>query len=368
MQRQSFWLALLAGTALAACSPASDDAPADESAAAMPEAGSEDVSAEATTDVEAETPEARPAAVSTIDIQEWPVPWEGRPRDPYTLDGETVWFVGQQNSYIARLDVASGEMERIDLREGAGPHNLIVAPNGDVWYAGNRDAHIGRYDVATGEFEIIDTPPETARDPHTLIWDETGDIWFSSQGANSIGFLDVSERAVQILPVPTPNSRPYGIKIAPDGTIWVCLFGSNKLVSIDPATMELTEHVLPREETRPRRIGITSDGRVWYGDYAAGYLGVFDPADGSVREWPMPSGENARPYAMAVDGQDRVWFVETGVDPNYFVGFDPASETFFSITGIPSTGGVVRHMQYLPQNGEIWFGSDMGTIGRARVE
>lgn len=374
MRHARFGLAILAGTALAACS---GEAPENQPQA--PPADSQEIAApgDGTTPMPA-AQETRPAdtaaaptdspEIAAVDIEEWDVPWEGRPRDPYTLDGETVWFVGQQNSYLGRLDVATGEMERVDLREGAGPHNLIVAPDGDVWYAGNRDAHIGRYDAETGEFEIVDTPADTARDPHTMVWDANGDIWFTSQGANSVGFLDVSERSVDILPVPTPNANPYGIKIAPDGTVWVALFGSYKLASIDPQTMELTEHDLPREESRPRRIGVTSDGRIWYGDYNGGRLGVLDPQTGEATEWDMPSGENARPYAMAVDGQDRVWFVETGVDPNYLVGFDPASEAFFSITGIPSGGGVVRHMQYLPQTGEIWFGTDMGTIGRARIE
>lgn len=362
---------LLASLAVAACSDGRETEPPASPAdvAAMTPAGSPAAGETAATRPAADAgPGQADGEIAAIDIQEWNVPWEGRPRDPYTLDGETVWFVGQQNSYIARLDVASGEMERIDLREGAGPHNLIVAPDGDVWYAGNRDAHIGRYDVDSGAFEYIDTPEDTARDPHTLVWDGNGDIWFTSQGANSVGFLDVSERAVEILPVPTEGARPYGIKIAPDGTVWVALFGTHKLASVDPDTMQLTEHALPREDSRPRRIGITSDGRIWYGDYSGGYLGVLDPDTGEAAEWAMPSGENARPYALAVDGQDRIWFVETGVSPNWFVGFDPASEAFFSVTAIPSEGGVVRHMQYLPQTGEIWFGSDMGTIGRARVE
>lgn len=354
----------IAALGLAACSPSSNT----PQSPATPATPSSAVAEPETRPADSVEPPADNRELAAIDIQEWDVPWEGRPRDPYTLDGQTVWFVGQRNSYLGRLDVASGEMTRIELREGAGPHNQIVDADGDVWYAGNRDAHIGRYDVETGEFEIIDTPADTARDPHTLIFDANGDIWFSSQHANSVGFLDVSECSVEIIPVPTESARPYGVKIAPDGTIWFALFGTHKLASVDPATMELTEYDLPRESIRPRRIGITSDGRIWYGDYADGYLGALDPESGEITEWAMPSGENARPYAMAVDGQDRVWFVETGVDPNYFVGFDPASEEFFSITGIPSTGGVVRHMHYLAATGEIWFGSDMRTIGRAQVE
>jgi len=165
------------------------------------------------------TAEAEPAGPVQIAIDEWNVAWDGRPRDPYTLDGDTVWFVGQANSYIARLDVASGEMERIDLREGAGPHNLILNPDGDVWYAGNRDAHIGFYDVDAGRFSYVDTPRDIARDPHTLIMDAAGDIWFSSQQANAIGRLTVETGELDLLTVPTDRSRPYGIKIAPDGMI-----------------------------------------------------------------------------------------------------------------------------------------------------
>lgn len=348
-----------------ACSPAPDrDAGS----------GPPDTAALATSATPADEADHQPVAGSTpdptasISIDEWLVPWDGRPRDPYTLDGRTVWFVGQRNSYIARLDVETGEMERIDLREGAGPYNLIVNGDGDVWYAGNRDAHLGFYDVDLDSFTYVDTPPDTAADPHTLVFDANEDIWFTSQRANSIGRYRVETGQLDILPVPTPSSRPYGIKIAPDGMIWAVLFGSHKIVSVHPETLELTEYDIPEEDARPRRIGITSDGRIWYGDYARGFLGMLDPTTGAFSEWAMPSGENARPYALATDGQDRIWFVETGVDPNYFVGFDPATQSFFSVVPVPSGGGVIRHMHYLPETEEIWFGSDMGTIGRLNLD
>jgi virginiamycin B lyase len=318
---------------------------------------------------ETEIPESTlAAAISSVDITEWPVPWEGRPRDPYTIDGETVWFVGQVNSYIGRLDVASGEITRTELRDGAGPHNLIVDAEGIVWYAGNRDHHIGRLDPVSGDIEHIETPVATARDPHTLVFDDAGDIWFTSQQANAVGHLTLEGRSIDVLPVPAGRARPYGISMAPDGRVWVALFGVPKIAVVDPDTMSLTEIDLPRANARPRRIDTTSDGRVWYVDYEAGQLGVYDPDNASFDAFDMPSGANSRPYAMAVDAADRVWFVETGVHPNYLVGFDPVDERMFSITAIPSSGGVVRHMQYLEATNELWFGTDTGTIARATLE
>jgi virginiamycin B lyase len=70
---------------------------------------------------------------------------------------------------------------------------------------------------------------------------------------------------------------------------------------------------------------------------------------------------------MAVDDKDHLWFVESGLDPNRFVGFDPATEEFFSTTPIESGGGTVRHMHFHAPSRTIWFGADTNTIGRARI-
>lgn len=309
-------------------------------------------------------------AQETVDIREWKVPYENsRPRDPVAESADSVWFVGQRAGYLAHLDAATGEFTKVDLKEGSGPHNLIVAPNGDVWYAGNRTALIGRFDPQSNKIEEIAMPNPAARDPHTLVLDEEQEhIWFTLQGANMIGRLTLDGRKVDLINSQSERSRPYGIKIAPDGSIWVALFGVNKLANIDPETMALREIVLPRAEARPRRLEITSDGRVWYGDYAGGMLGVYNPKTKSFKEYAMPQGENARPYGMARDSKDRIWMVATGVTPNVFVGFDTKAREFFSETEVPSGGGTIRHMHYHQPSGAVWFGTDSNYVGRAIVE
>lgn len=314
-------------------------------------------------------PDSAPAQTD-VAIQEWQVPWsDTRPRDPYVGPEGDVWFVGQRADYVGVLDPASGEFERFDLAEGAGPHNLIVADDGTVWYAGNRDRHIGKLDPETGQIIRIEMPDEAARDPHTLLFGGDDRIFFTVQGGNRVGRLNTATGEVTIREVPTPSARPYGIIQAPDGTIWVAEFGSYKLLRVDPETMELAEVELPRESARPRRIQPTSDGRIWYVDYAEGYLGVYDPASDSFEEWALPRGGEARPYGMAVDAQDRLWLVETGPrgEPNEFVGFDPETESFIAPTAIPSGGGTVRHMVYHQPTNTVWFGTDANTIGRAQL-
>lgn len=310
------------------------------------------------------------SAEETVPIDEWQVPYEAsRPRDPFAASETSVWFVGQRTGYLANYDVEADTFTKIDLKAGSGPHNLIVDSDGIVWYAGNRTALIGRYDPSTGEIEEIAMPDPAARDPHTLVFDAGEEnIWFTVQGGNMMGRLHIESRKVDLVPSQTGRARPYGIKVAPDGSAWVALFGTSKLAHLDRDTLELTEIDLPRPEARPRRLEITSDGRVWYVDYAGGRLGVYDPGSTSFTEWLLPGGENSRPYGMACDSQDRIWLVQTGVQPNLFTGFDTATETFIGSTPVPSGGGTVRHMHYHAPSGTVWFGTDTNYLGRAIVE
>lgn len=306
-------------------------------------------------------------AGTRVDIEEWTVPFGGRPRDPYAAGDDEIWFVGQNGHYLARLTPSTGKFFKRDLPDEPGPHNLIVGADGIVWYAGNRKGYIGRYDPDTDRIEKILMPDSAARDPHTLVFDETQrHIWFTVQGGNFVGRLNVATRHVDLIPVTTPGARPYGIKVAPDGTPWVVLLATNKLASVDPVTLAIREYVIPAKDARPRRLEVTDDERVWYADYRRGFIGMYDPAGNTFREWMLPSAGNARPYGMASDGTN-VWVVETGVSPNQFVGFDTRAGRFVSVAPVPSGGGSVRHMDYHAGTNSVWFGTDRGTIARAEV-
>jgi virginiamycin B lyase len=311
-------------------------------------------------------PQPLPAPVQ---ITEWSVPWEKtRPRDPFPDKQGRVWFVGQAGNYIAYLTPANGQFKRFEIEAGTNPHNLIVAADGMVWYAGNRNGRIGKLDPQTGKVTTYMMPKKEVRDPHTLVFDKAGNIWFTAQSANYVGHLVTKTGEIHLIESPTAGSRPYGIVVDPANRPWFVEFGTNKLAMIDPATMKITEHTLPDPKTHPRRIAVTSDGVIWYGDYTQGKLGRFDPKSGAVKEFPLPSAGMSLPYAMTSDDKDRVWLVETGVQPNRLVGFDPKTSSWFSITPISKSGGLtVRHMVFHGPTRTIWFGTDANTIGRAGV-
>ncbi len=308
-----------------------------------------------------------PVPVTTVDIREWPVPWKNtRPRDPAVDRNGRVWFVGQEGDYLGWLEPATGKFGKFDLPKGTGPHNCIIARDGQIWFAGNGAGYIGRLDPTSGKIVKFPMPEKEAHDPHTLVQAPDGDIWFTVQVGSYVGRLDPKSGAIRLIKVPTRGSRPYGILLDASGRVWFNEFGRNAIGSIDPKTMQLEEHALPKG-TRDRRIAFIDDGGIWYGDYARGFLARLDPKTDQVKEWQTPGGSSSLPYAMAVDDHARIWFVETGPQPNRLVGFDPRSSRFFSVTAIPSGGSTVRNMIFDPRSREIWFGTDAGTIGRAGV-
>src|SRR5690606_7950820 len=154
------------------------------------------------------------APADTLEIQEWPVPWENsRPRDPSVAADGKIWFVGQVGNYLAIFDPATEAFEKIDLPPRVLPHNITTAPDGSMWYAGNAAAHIGRVDPVTREITVYEMPHEAARDPHTLIFSQTGDLWFTVQGGNFIGRLDPASGEVQLVPMTVGGARPYGMVV-----------------------------------------------------------------------------------------------------------------------------------------------------------
>jgi virginiamycin B lyase len=285
-----------------------------------------------------------------IDFESWVVPTLGqRSRDPAEAADGSIWWTGQSGAgnNVSRLDPETGEMQEVWLPEGTHPHSVTPHPNGDVWYLGNRNGTVGVVDGETLEIkQVYEMPDPDARDPHTGEFDQRGRFWFTLQHSNMVGRIDPATGRIDLITLDRPASRPYGIKIAEDGSAWVACNGGPCLYHLAADDMAQTRVDLPNQESHVRRLDIAGDGTRWYGNSGAGRLGHYDPETGELREWPSPSGPESHPYGLVVvDG--IVWYNESGMRPDPLVRFDPQTETFQSWP-IPSSGfyaGILRHVR-----------------------
>ena len=309
-------------------------------------------------------------------ITEWTVLTPGaRPHDPAVAPDGAVWYTGQANGTLGRLDPISGAKKEYPLKKleaskflpyGVGPHGLIADRDGNIWYTAQLAGFIGKLDPATGAQTQYRMPDPAARDPHTPIFDDHGTLWFTLQMSDMVGRIVPSTGDVKVVRVPTMASQPYGIKINSKGEPWFVELTAGRVGAIDPATLAIHEYPLPNAGSMPRRIAITDDDVIWYTDYGRGYLGRLDPKTGQATEFATPSGAgpDSQPYAITTAGS-IVWYVESGVTPNMVVRFDPASRQFQSWP-IPSGGGVVRHMVTAP-DGSLWL-AESGVDRLARLQ
>lgn len=311
-------------------------------------------------------------------ITEWKLTSAGaRPHDPAVAPDGSVWYTGQANSTLGRLDPRTGAFREYPLKPatdtgrrlpyGVGPHGLVADKAGHIWFTGQLAGYVGKLDPKSGAVVEYHMPDAKARDPHTPIFDQKGTLWFTLQNSNMVGRIVPATGATTVVSVPTPASQPYGIVVNSKGVPFFSQLTGTRLGSIDPATMAIREYPLP-PGTMARRIAVTADDMLWYTDYARGYLGRLDPTNGSVKEWPTPSGAGpgAQPYAITAVG-NVVWYVEGGTNPNIVVRFDPATATFQS-WAIPSGGGVVRHMVAAP-DGSLWLAcSAVDTLAKVEVK
>jgi virginiamycin B lyase len=305
-------------------------------------------------------------AASPLAVVEYQIPRGGAfPHDPAVGADGIVWYTDQANSFIGRLDPATGKItDYATPTPASGPHGIVVAPDGGVWYTAQRIAKLGRLDPKTGRIQEYSLP-EAARDPHTPMI-RKGMVWFTVQQSNIYGRLDPRTNDAKVWTVPTNRALPYGMVNAPDGSIWVAMFGTNKLGRIDGETGELREITLPASGARPRRLVVDETGMVWYSDYARGYLGSYNPKSGAFKEWLSPGGASSAPYGIAIAPDGRIFYNEGR--SGAIVAFERKSGQMETIR-IPTAGSIVRNMAVDSARSRIWLAlSGTGRIGKIELK
>jgi virginiamycin B lyase len=301
----------------------------------------------------------------TVNFKEWAAPTLGsRPHDPLAARDGSLWWTGQYQSRLGRVDVRTGAIKEYPLdTPNSGPHGLVEDKDGNIWYTGINVHELGKVDPKTGavtEYKV----PEPGRNPHTPIFDQKGMLFFTMQNGY-VGRLNPANGEFKIAKSPSDPSYPYGIQVDSKNLVWYVDFRQPKLASVNATTMEFKEYTLPRADARPRRLAILNDDTVWYTDFPLGYIGKFDPKTGQFKEWLSPGGKDSRPYGIATVG-DVVWYSESGVKPNTLVRFDTKTERFQTWV-IPSAGHVVRNMMATKEGNLVLAESGINKVAIAEV-
>ncbi|GAB5521414.1 MAG: hypothetical protein RhofKO_36650 [Rhodothermales bacterium] len=299
-------------------------------------------------------------------------------------DASVAWLATGRG--LARLDVASGEVERFPVITPAdAPENLLheIVPDPDqldiLWAAGPRTGLV-RFDARTEAYTVYE-PDE--RDPNslssafvnTLFLDRTGTVWV---GTGDQGLSHFNVGAVNFAHLrhdsedrnSIAQGTVWGMYEDRSGHLWVSTattVGLGALSRVDLATGDVTRYGAQGNDnagifSNPI-YGIVEDdeGRIWVG--GTGQMARVDPSTGAVLSIDTPQRRYAN-LERSINDPTIIWGV--GLGETGLTRLDLTTETVEHITldveGVPREPFIADMVEWT--DGTLWLASRDGLIRR----
>jgi virginiamycin B lyase len=231
---------------------------------------------------------------------------------------------------------------------GSRPHDPMVAHDGSIWWTGQLANKLGRLDPQSGQMR--EYPVNAQSGPHGLVEDKDGNVWFTGNFRGFIGRLDPRTGEVKEYPLPDPRARdPHTIVIDHDGIVWFTVQTGNFVGRLDPATGDIKLVQSPTANARPYGIAVNSKNEIYFVEFGAPKIATID-RNMEIAEFALPDPA-ARPRRIAITPDDQIWY--TDFARGYLGHFDPVShkvEEFASPSGPKSQPyGIVA------TKGALWY-------------
>jgi virginiamycin B lyase len=200
------------------------------------------------------------------------------PEGPYAnlntaaFDGEgRLWFTGQAG-IVGRLEPRTGRMLVKDAPRGRGPYGICATPSGDVWYCSLAGSYIAQLDLKSGESRVVEPP--TKNQGARRVWsDSAGRIWVSEWNSGNVSVHDPKEGTWRTLRLPGLNPRCYAVWVDDRDGVWLSEWADNATFRFDSAAERFERFGMPRSGANVRQIH-GRRGEVWLPESGTEHLTV----------------------------------------------------------------------------------------------
>src|SRR5205807_8016334 len=98
------------------------------------------------------------AQESPFRVKYYPVAAGMGSRDVAPAPDGTIWFCGQLNGTLGRLDPRDGSFKSINLGKRAAPHGVVIGPDGAPWVTEGGQNAIARVDPGDQSVRVFGLP------------------------------------------------------------------------------------------------------------------------------------------------------------------------------------------------------------------
>ena len=195
-------------------------------------------------------------------LKTWPLPADAPSANLNTATFDRkgrLWFTGQ-SGYYGRLDPATSEMKVWTAPRGSGPYGMTTTPSGDVYYASLAGSYIARVDVESGNATVIDPP--TKNQGARRVWsDSRGRIWVSYWNTGQVGMYDPASGSWHEWKLPG-SAHAYAVWVDDKDKVWLTDWSTNAVVRFDPTTEKFESFTSDRSGANVRQM-LGRAGEMW---------------------------------------------------------------------------------------------------------
>jgi virginiamycin B lyase len=204
---------------------------------------------------------------------------------------------------------------------GSRPHDPAAAKDGTMYYASQLANQIGHVNPATGEIKEYKINPQTG--PHSLVEDNDGNVWFTGNFAGLIGKLDPKTGQVTEYKIPAPGAKdPHTIIKDKEGTLWFTAQVANKVGRINPKTGEIKIVTPPTANARPYGMAVNSKNEIYFVEFGTNKIATIDRNTMDIKEFTLPD-PGARPRRISIAPDDTIYYSDYA--RGYLGHLDPAT-------------------------------------------
>lgn len=267
--------------------------------------------------------------------------------------------------------------ERIPT-SAATPLGIASGPDGNLWFAefdGNKIAKVVPSTFpAAGSIVECGPLPTSGSGPVDVTSDPltANKVWFDEFANDKIANVDTSTCAYNEFPIPTPGAQPEGLTVDQSGVLWFAESASG-LGQVAKMTIggAVTEYTTGLSNSDPLAVAIAGDDSVWYVDGGRNSIGhlTFPGGLKTVVDYGLPTNP-ADPFEITLGPDGALWFTELGINTvgcqigRITTGASPTITEYTLPILQPAPDGDLC-LDLTSAGGAIWFAeADTGAIGR----
>ncbi len=227
------------------------------------------------------------------------------------------------------------------------PRDPMLDSNGHVWFCGQTGNYIGKLDPDSGEFSRFKLSPNTH--PHNLIVDDSDNIWYAGNKNAHIGRLDPHTGDVKQFPMPEGKpGDPHTLVFDKSGNIWFTAQWANAIGHLNTKSGKVRVYDIPIEDARPYGIKMDAQNKPWVVLLGSNKLVTIKNDNLMMIDLPR---EEARLRRLEITRDGKIWYTDYA---GGYLGYYAPDAQKFKEWPLPSKDKSMPYASALDNQGRIW--------------